>query len=62
MDWTADDIVQAGAQLLREKGILEDVDLASATGQVNGVEIRVAYRNDAKGRRIKTITPLGKRL
>lgn len=61
-DWTADDIVQAGAQLLREKGVLEDVDLASATGQVNGVEIRVAYRNDAKGRSIKTITPLGKRL
>ena len=61
-DWTADDILQAGAQVLREQGILEDVDLASATGQVNGVEIRVAYRNDAKGYRIKTITPLRKRL
>lgn len=61
-DWTADDILQAGAQVLREKGILEDVSVASATSQVNGVEIRVAYRNDAKGYRIKTITPLRKRL
>lgn len=61
-DWTADDILQAGAQVLREQGILEDVSVASATSQVNGVEIRVAYRNDAKGYRIKTITPLRKRL
>lgn len=61
-DWTADDILQAGAQVLREAGVLEGVNVASATGQVNGVEIRVAYRNDAKGCRVKTITPLGKRL
>lgn len=61
-DWTADDILQAGAQVLREQGILEDVSVASATSHVNGVEIRIAYRNDAKGYRIKTITPLGKRL
>ena len=61
-DWTADDILQAGAQVLREKGILEGVSVASAPSQVNGVEIRVAYRNDAKGYRIKTITPLRKRL
>jgi hypothetical protein len=61
-DWTADDILQAGAQVLREQGILEDVSVASATSQVNGVEIRIAYRNDAKGYRIKTITTLGKPL
>ncbi len=57
-DWTADDILQAGAQVLREQGVREGVNVASATGRVNGVTIRVAYRNDAKGYRVKTIVPL----
>ena len=59
-DWTADDILQAGAQVLREKGIREGVNVASATGRVNGVTIRVAYRNDAKGYRVKSIIPVEK--
>nr|WP_295966545.1 EndoU domain-containing protein [uncultured Actinomyces sp.] len=59
-DWTPDDILQAGAQVLREKGVREGVNLASATGRVNGVTIRVAYRNDAKGYRVKSIIPVEK--
>lgn len=59
-DWTPDDILQAGAQVLREKGVQEGVNLASATGRVNGVTIRVAYRNDAKGYRVKSIIPIEK--
>ena len=59
-DWTADDILQAGAQVLREQGIREGVNVASATGRVNGVTIRVAYRNDAKGYRVKSIIPIEK--
>lgn len=59
-DWTPDDILQAGAQVLREKDVREGVNLASATGRVNGVTIRVAYRNDAKGYRVKSIIPVEK--
>jgi hypothetical protein len=59
-DWTPDDILQAGAQVLREQGVREGVNLASATGRVNGVTIRVAYRNDAKGYRVKSIIPVEK--
>lgn len=59
-DWTPDDILQAGAQVLREQGVREGVNLASATGRVNGVTIRVAYRKDAKGYRVKSIIPVEK--
>lgn len=56
--WTEKDILQAAETLLRERGVTENVSRASIEGRVNGVLIRVAYRNDAKMRRIKTITAL----
>ncbi len=56
--WTEKDVLQAAETLLREHGVIEDISRASIEGRVNGVLIRVAYRNDAKIRRIKTITAL----
>lgn len=56
-DWTPDDIARAAIQLLRSHGVEEAVT-RSFVGVMNGVEIKIAYRNDEKMRRIKSIYPL----
>lgn len=56
-DWTEQDILEAAIKVLSVNP-LESGSLCAAIGTVRGVRIRVAYRNNSRGRRIKTITPL----
>lgn len=52
--WTAQDVLDAAVQVLRQQGIKE-TQSATVTDTVDGIRVRVAYRNDAKSRRIKSI-------
>ncbi|WP_115728256.1 VG15 protein [Actinomyces culturomici] len=55
-DWTPEDIARAGIEVLSSRQ-LPETNLGTVVGNVRGISVRVAYRNDSKGRIVKSIHP-----